>query len=129
MNIGSLVAFAALHVAGYKVVERKIGRILAVAAVGAAICCSVMSCFQMSEFSSIISATGTVETRAGYFGLCVGVFATTSLVGSFLDLLQCADKVKPSPFISWIAALLSLVGIFSLRFGFYTIHMTAGIGL
>ncbi|RDB59181.1 DMSO reductase [Paraeggerthella hongkongensis] len=126
---GPVLAIAGLCAAGYGGVRGRWGRVL-VAAAAAALALNVGGfVLQGAELPLIGNSFTTAADLVPGFGAMVGVFAAAGALAVGLDafaLWGCSRLSMPG---ALAAAGSALVGIFVMRFAFYMMHMTVGMGI
>ena len=114
---GPILAIAGLRAAGYEPVESRMGRVLTMVA-AAALAVNVVT-FGMQGAELVPS-----------YGLMVCAFGVLGMAGIGLDAVELwPRRVRLSVGRAAGAAVLVLAGIFVMRFAFYMMHMTVGLGV
>lgn len=126
---GPLVALLSLQVAQADFAAKRFGRILCIISAIALGALTVSLGLQGLEFPTIANSFGSVAELVPYFGLLVAVFFVCSVIAISLYCVALRKGSFPQRWVSIVACVLVLAGVFLTRFVFYMIHMTAGLGL
>ena len=114
---GPILAIAGLRAAGYEPVEGRMGRVLTMGVQGA-------------DLASIENSYLTAAELVPSYGLMVCAFGVLGMAGIGLDAVELwPRRVRLSVGRAAGAAVLVLAGIFVMRFAFYMMHMTVGLGV
>lgn len=126
---GPLVALLSLSVAGASEVLGKIGTVLCGASAVASVGNTVVYAMQGAGLSGIGNSFGTAADLVPFFGLAVAAFFACCAAADVLAWR--AARRKPS--VAWVHFVVPCVfayaGIFIMRFVFYMMHMTVGLGV
>ena len=126
---GPLLAFATLQVAGVCPCGGRLGKVLAVASSVALAANLVVLGLQLGDLAGMGNAAGPALARAPLAVPSVVLYGVTGAVACVLAGLQAWGRVRPALAKSLVALTLLFAGLFVVRFSFYMMHMTAGIGL
>ncbi len=139
---GPLLAIVGLRAAGCASVEGRAGRALLALAVVALAGCIALYALQAAQLPSIENSFATAADLVPQYGLMIGAFAILAAAGVAVDAkpLLARDRTTHAAsaggpgFRAGIvratcASLLAFAGIFVMRFAFYMMHMTVGLGL
>lgn len=135
---GPLLALVGLSAARYHPAEGSFGRALVVLA-GVALVANLVSFgLQSADLPNIENAYLTAADLVPYYGLMIAAFGVLALGGVGLDAQALFGRVPTGETAGTrrlgvpravIACALALAGIFVMRFAFYLMHMTVGLGL
>ena len=126
---GPVLAIAGLRIAGYEPVEGRMGRVLAVVAALALAVNVVTFGLQSADLGTIENSYLTAAQLVPSYGLMIGAFGVLGMAGIGLDVAALWGRARLSVARSVGAAVLMLGGIFIMRFAFYMMHMTVGLGV
>ncbi|OUO87600.1 DMSO reductase [Gordonibacter sp. An230] len=126
---GPVLAIAGLRFAGCDVGESSGGRVLAGAAAVALAVNTATFCLQGAELDSIENSFVTAAQLVPFYGPMVGAFAVLGAAGVAVDGVALWGSASLSRMRATGAAALVLTGIFIMRFAFYMMHMTVGLGV
>ena len=84
---------------------------------------------QLGDLAGMGNAAGPALARAPLAVPSVVLYGVTGAAACVLAGLQAWGRVRPALAKSLVALTLLLAGLFAVRFSFYMMHMTAGIGL
>ena len=114
---GPILAIAGLRAAGYEPVEGRMGHVVTFGVQGA-------------DLASIENSYLTAAELVPSYGLMVCAFGVLGMAGIGLDAVELwPRRVRLSVGRAAGAAVLVLAGIFVMRFAFYMMHMTVGLGV
>ena len=117
---GPILAIAGLRAAGYEPVEGRMGRVLTMVAAAAL-------AVNVGTFGVQGADLASIENS---YGLMVCAFGVLGMAGIGLDAVELwPRRVRLSVGRAAGAAVLVLAGIFVMRFAFYMMHMTVGLGV
>ncbi|WP_241157246.1 DmsC/YnfH family molybdoenzyme membrane anchor subunit [Adlercreutzia sp. ZJ242] len=129
---GPLLALLGLHVAGYRAVRGRLGWALVCAA---ALLAAANACVYVLQGLGLAGIENHVTTAAsqvpGYFAM-LGAFAVLvgAGVGVAASALRAGSGTRRSTTVRLVVAcVLALAGIFVMRFAFYMMHLTVGLGV
>lgn len=125
---GPLVALLTLQVAQAEFVTQVLGKRLCLLSVLALVVNTISYTVQGSQLADIINSFGSVADLVPFYGVLVGVFFFLCLVACALFFIPLRKKKFPRLPISITACCLAYGGIFVMRFAFYMMHMTVGLG-
>lgn len=126
---GPVLALLGLRAARWDKLRNRFGRILIVVAAVALVANVVSFGMQNLQLSTIENAFVTAAELVPYYGFMIAVFGTLGMIGIGMDmraLFGCVSLTLPRVIVS---SMVVLVGIFVMRFAFYMMHMTIGLGL
>ena len=126
---GPILAIAGLRAAGYERIEGRFGRVLAVVAAVALAANVVSFGMQSADLPAIENSFVTAAQLVPSYGLMIGAFGLMSMAGIGADIAALWGKARLTLVRATGAALLVLGGIFVMRFAFYMMHMTVGLGV
>lgn len=129
---GPILAIAGLRAAKYEPVEGRFGRVLAVFAAVALAVNVVTFALQSADLGAIENSLVTAAYLVPSFGPMIAAFGVLGMAGIGLDIAALFGKARPSRLSlgrATGAAVLMLGGIFVMRFAFYMMHMTVGLGV
>ena len=127
---GPILAIAGLRAAGYEPVEGRMGRALTMVAAAALAVNVVTFGMQGADLASIENSYLTAAELVPSYGLMVCAFGVLGMAGIGLDAVELwPRRVRLSVGRAAGAAVLVLAGIFVMRFAFYMMHMTVGLGV
>ena len=127
---GPILAIAGLRAAGYEPVEGRMGRVLTMVAAAALAVNVVTFGVQGADLASIENSYLTAAELVPSYGLMVCAFGVLGMAGIGLDAVELwPRRVRLSVGRAAGAAVLVLAGIFVMRFAFYMMHMTVGLGV
>ena len=128
---GPLLAFATLQAAGLCPCNAHgwLGRALVAVSAGALVANLVVMGLQLADLSGIANAAGAALDRAPLAAPSAVLYGVLGAAACALCGVQAWGLGKPSLSKTLIALGLLFVGLFAVRFSFYMMHMTAGIGL
>lgn len=126
---GSLLALATLQAAGYRPHRRRMGSLLTLFASAALVLCLCALALQWGELEGMRSFGGAAVDRVPLYWVAALLLAVLGAGGCAVAWLQARGRVAPSLGWNIAACALTLTGVFAVRFCFYMVHMTAGIGL
>lgn len=122
---GPILAIVGLRLSHWQSLAGKQGRMLVALSFLALLANTVCFTLQGLGLSAIENSFVTAEQLVPGYGFMVAAFAVLSLAGIVLD----ARALDGHPVRAAFAALLVLSGIFVMRFAFYMMHMTTGLGV
>lgn len=126
---GPLLAVLSLHVAGYRPIEGIYGRILVIVS-GTMLVVNVITFgFQGIDLGSLENSLVSAESLVPCYGLMVAAFGILGLIAVGIDTLSLFGKTKLTLMRSLISCIFVFSGIFIMRFAFYMMHMTVGLGV
>ena len=126
---GPILAIAGLRIAGYEPVEGRMGRVLVLVAALALAVNVVTFGLQNADLGSIENSYLTAAQLVPSYGLMIAVFGVLGLAGIGIDLAALRGRARLTVVRATGAAALMLAGIFVMRFAFYMMHMTVGLGV
>ena len=127
---GPILAIAGLRAAGYEPVESRMGRVLTMVAAAALAVNVVTFGMQGADLASIENSYLTAAELVPSYGLMVCAFGVLGMAGIGLDAVELwPRRVRLSVGRAAGAAVLVLAGIFVMRFAFYMMHLTVGLGV
>ena len=126
---GPVLAVAGLSIAGYEPIEGRRGRVLVVVAALALAANVATFGLQAADLGTIENSYLTAAQLVPSYGLMIGVFGVLGVAGIGLDVAALWGRARLSVARTAGAAALVLGGIFIMRFAFYMMHMTAGLGV
>lgn len=132
---GPILAVLGLRAAGYEPVFGSRGYALVLASGVALAANAVGYCLQGAQLSQLENSFVTAAELVPAWGLMVAVFAAACVVGIVLDVCFVSAKpatvraVRFSLARAAIASISVFSGIFVMRFAFYMMHMTVGLGV
>lgn len=126
---GPLLAFATLQAAALCPCGGRLGQVLVAVSACALAANVAVLCLQLGDLAGLGNAAGPALARAPLAVPSVMVFAVCGALACAITGLQAWGRVKPALAKSLVALALLFVGLFVVRFSFYMMHMTAGIGL
>ena len=126
---GPVLAIAGLRAAGVDMRAGRIGRVLASVAAVALVANTVTFCLQGAELGSIENSFVTAAQLVPFWGPMVGAFAVLGAAGVVVDGVALWRGARLSLARAAGATVLVLAGIFVMRFAFYMMHMTVGLGV
>lgn len=126
---GPILAIAGLRVAGYEPVEGRMGRALAVVAAIALAANVVTFGLQSAELGAIENSYLTAAQLVPSYGLMIAAFGVLGIASVGIDAAALFGSARLSVARATGAAAAMLAGIFIMRFAFYMMHMTVGLGV
>lgn len=126
---GPVLAVFGLRVARWEPVRVRFGRALLVVAALALVANVVSFGLQGAELPHIENSFLTAADLVPSFGFMVAAFAALGIGGLGMDAQALFGRSDLTIARSGVACLLVLVGIFIMRFAFYMMHMTVGLGI
>lgn len=126
---GPVLAVASLYAAGFAPVRGPFGRVLVVLATVALVANVVSFALQGAELGAIENSFTTAAQLVPAYGFMVAAFAVLAAAGIGLDAAVLARRAGRGIVRTAAAAALVLAGIFVMRFAFYMMHMTVGLGV
>lgn len=126
---GPILAIAGLRAAGCKEVEGRMGRALVGVAAVALVVNVVTFGMQGAELGLIENSFVTAEQLVPSYGWMAAAFGVLGIAGIGLDVAGLCGSAPLSLARATAAAVLVLGGIFIMRFAFYMMHMTVGLGV
>ena len=126
---GPVLAVAGLCAAGCEAAQGRRGRAyVAVAAV--ALAANVVSFgLQSADLPVIENSFTTAANLVPYYGAMIAAFGTLGLAAVGVDAAALWGRARLTLFRASAASVLALAGIFVMRFAFYMMHMTVGLGV
>lgn len=126
---GPVLAIAGLRAAGCKEAGGRMGRVL-VGVAAAALAVNVVTFgMQGADLGSIENSFVTAGQLVPSYGMMVAAFGVLGIAGIGLDVTGLCGRAPLSLARATGAAVLVLSGIFIMRFAFYMMHMTVGLGV
>ncbi|WP_080801944.1 dimethyl sulfoxide reductase anchor subunit family protein [Arabiibacter massiliensis] len=126
---GPVLALAGLSAAGFEPVRGRWGRALLVLA-GAALAANVVVFgLQSADLPSIENSFVTAAELVPTNGIMIAAFGVLGLAGIGLDAVALFGSARLTVRRAVVATLFVLAGIFIMRFSFYMMHMTVGLGV
>lgn len=126
---GAFVMFSALCMAGFGRKLFQLARVFVIGSFAIFILSWIVYSAQYFGLSLIRNGIGYASDLAGVYPIFLVLYGVLSLVSFAVVGLHLKKFRALSGGRSVLAVLLFMVGLFSLRFGFYMIHMTTGISL
>lgn len=126
---GPLLAIAALLAAGWEPVRGRFGRVLVVLAAVALAVNVVTFGLQSADLPSIENSFVTAAELVPFYGIMIAAFGVLGMAGIGIDAAGLFGSARLTVVRTTTAAVLALAGIFVMRFAFYMMHMTVGLGL
>lgn len=127
---GPVLAIAGLCAAGCERVQGRFGCVLAAMAAVALVANVIGFALQGAQLGSIENSFTSADQLVPAFGFMVAAFAALGAAGIVLDAAALRrGAARLSVPRATTAAVLVLAGIFIMRFAFYLMHMTVGLGL
>ncbi|MEA5020867.1 MAG: DmsC/YnfH family molybdoenzyme membrane anchor subunit [Gordonibacter sp.] len=130
---GPILAIAGLRAARYLPVEARYGRVLVGISAVAFVANVIGLVLQGAELPLIQNAFGAASDLVPYYGIMVVAFALLVLIGIGLDAWVLFGERKGLGGLCAVRIILAsglvLSGIFVMRFAFYMMHMTVGLGI
>lgn len=130
---GPVLAIVGLRAARYLPVEARYGRMLILVALVAFVANTVSFVLQGGQLPLLENAFATAADLVPGYGIMVALFAALVLAGIGADAWALFGARKGLGNLhlvrASIAAALVLGGIFIMRFAFYMMHMTVGLGV
>ena len=126
---GPLLAVAGLCAAGYQPVRGRRGRMLVTVATVAL--AANVACFSLqgADLPSIENSFVTAAELVPYYGVMIAAFGVLGMAAVGLDVAAMRGSAQLTTARAVAAAVLVLAGIFVMRFAFYMMHMTVGLGV
>lgn len=131
---GPILALVGLVAARYQPVEGRFGRVLVAVSLVALVANLTVYTLQAFQLPAIENSFLTAADLVPYYGGMVAVFGLLAGAGIGLDVSALFDRRNKSsrrltiPCVA-MASVLTLSGIFVMRFAFYMMHMTEGLGV
>ena len=126
---GPLLAQFSLHVAGWAPADRRFGRVTlmvsAAALAGAMVCYAAQGTALDGLANHVVSATELVPA----YGPMVAAFSVLCAGGIALFAAMLFGRVPYRTRLAVPALLSAFAGIFVMRFAFYMMHLTVGVGV
>lgn len=126
---GPLLAVLSLRVAGYQPVEGRFGRVLVIVSGMALLANAIGFGLQGAELASLENSMVSGNELVPYYGFMVAAFCILGVLGVGMDAHALFGSVSLTFSRSLFACVLVLAGIFIMRFAFYMMHMTVGVGV
>lgn len=126
---GPLLALLSLQVAQAEPVIKRAGKALCFISAGALGANTLVLGLQGAALPTLQNSFGTAADLVPFYGVLVVAFFLCCLAGILLFWLPLRKKQLPKLSHALIACTLVLVGIFLVRFAFYLMHMTVGLGV
>lgn len=126
---GPLLAFATMQAAGLCPCGGRLGRALVAVSVCALVANAAVLCLQLGDLAGLGNAAGPALARVPLAVPSIAMFAVCGALACAIAGLQAWGRARPSLAKSLVALVLLFAGLFVVRFFFYMMHMTAGIGL
>lgn len=140
---GPVLAVLGLRVAGCLPVESRFGRALLACSLAALAANVAVYCMQAAQLPSIENSFATAADLVPGYGVMIAVFALLGVAGIGLAARPALGRgargrqeaAHPAPADrratarAACASVLVLAGIFVMRFAFYLMHMTVGLGV
>lgn len=126
---GPLLAVAGLVAAGWEPVRGRFGRVLVVLAAVALAANVVTFGLQSADLPTIENSFVTAAELVPYHGMMIAAFGVLGMAGIGINASALFGSARLTVARATVAALLVFVGIFIMRFAFYMMHMTVGLGL
>lgn len=126
---GPLLALLSLRVAGFDGVTGRFGRVLVIVS-AAALAANVVSFgLQSADLPSLANEFTTAAGLVPYYGAMIAAFGLCGLAAVGL-MAQAVFRLRKLAIVRGIAAsAIAFSGIFIMRFAFYMMHMTVGLGV
>lgn len=126
---GPLLALLGLRAAAWEPLEGLFGRAL-VGLSGIALAVNVVSFgLQSAQLPNIENAFITAADLVPYYGVMIALFGVLCMGGVGLVAAALFGKARLSMLRCVTSSILVLAGIFVMRFAFYMMHMTVGLGV
>lgn len=125
---GPLVALLTLQVAKAEFVAQTLGKRLCVFAGLALMVNTTSFVVQGSQLADIANSFGTAADLVPFYGVFAGIFFFFCLSALALFFIPLRKGVFPKLLVSIASCFLVYGGIFIMRFAFYMMHMTVGLG-
>lgn len=126
---GPLLAVAGLRAAGFRRVENGLGRMLVtVSAVALAVNVAGFA-LQGAALPQIQNSFATAAQLVPGYGAMLAVFGALGVAAVGVDAWALRGEGRLSVARAVVAAALVLAGIFVMRFAFYMMHLTVGLGV
>lgn len=126
---GPILALAGLSAAGFEPARGRWGRVL-LALAGAALAANVaVFGLQSADLPSIENSFVTAAELVPMNGIMIAAFGVLGLAGIGVDAVALFGAARLTVRRTTAAAVLVLAGIFVMRFSFYMMHMTVGLGV
>lgn len=131
---GPVLALLGLRVARYQPAQERFGRVLVILS-GVALVVNLVSFgLQSADLPHIENAFLTASDLVPYYGLMIAAFGLLGLAGVGLDAQALFSHARAATNRLTIgraaaASVFVLAGIFVMRFAFYMMHMTVGLGV
>ncbi|WP_241963567.1 DmsC/YnfH family molybdoenzyme membrane anchor subunit [Gordonibacter sp. 28C] len=131
---GPLLAVVGLRVARYRPVEDRLGRALVAVSIAALAANLVSFGLQSAGLPRIENSLLSASDLVPYYGLMIAVFGVLALAGIGVDARvlyarRSGGALRLTVGRAAAASALALAGIFVMRFAFYMMHMTVGLGV
>ena len=126
---GPLVALLGFRAAKADFAAGAVGRALCALAAVALVANTVTFALQGAEYPSIVNSFGTAADLVPAYGFLVAFFFASCAVGIGLDWAALKKGRLPRLGVAVAACAIAYAGIFVMRFSFYMVHMTMGLGL
>ena len=126
---GPVLALASLRFAAADFVRVKIARaMLAVSAI-ALVACAACLMFQNEQLASISNELSTAADLVPFYGEFIAMFALLGVAGIAFMGINLHRAGKRALVCDVASCLLVFTGIFLVRFAFYSMHLTLGLGM
>jgi len=126
---GPLVALLTLRAARVSRPGVRGARILTALSCAGLVADGVVLCLQQAQLTTLHNGVTVASQLAAPYPLMIAFFLTLGAASCLMVLLPLMKGRMPSVGRLTAASALFLVGLFVVRFGFYLMHMTAGISL
>ncbi len=126
---GPLLAVLGMRLARFRTPSHRMGWACLGVAAAAFVCSVVLYGVWCSALPEFANAVASADELAPWFGIFVGVFAVMGAGALGLCWKSVIWDGAAPVWMPVVAAALMLCGIFLMRFQFYAIHLTAGLGV
>lgn len=127
--LGPIIASLGMHVAGCDAKSSRIGWVLIAVSVTAAVALFAVYTLQMGALSQVSNYLYSVRDIAPEYGWLLVAYAVLAVAASAVHVLSFGSNVGHPFALRLAASILMLLALFAMRFAFYLLHLTVGLGV
>ena len=126
---GPVLAVVGLRAAGYHPVCGRFGRVLAFVSLAALVANVAVYALQGALLPAMENSFASAADLVPHYGAMVAAFASLGVAGIGWDAVALFGFARLTVPRAVLAAVVVLAGIFVMRFAFYMMHLTVGLGV